>query len=73
VTDLPENVDLQWIGRTLIAHGRELRALRDDFGVMALTLLRIDRNVSALREETQRLWEAHGDLRRRVDVLEKDK
>lgn len=79
--DIPENVDLNWIARHLIElrdetrafrdeTRAELKSLRDDVNVLAWSVMRIERGVNALRDEVQRLWLAHGDLRRRVDALE---
>jgi hypothetical protein len=73
MTDLPDNVDLQWIGRQIIALQRETRGLRDDIGVMAAILRRVENNQTADREEWRGLFDAIRHVRQRVDVLEKDK
>jgi predicted nucleic acid-binding Zn-ribbon protein len=70
VTDIPDNVDLQWIARHLVELRDDLRAMRDDLNVIAWSVVRIDRNLEQLRNETQRLWLEFGDLRRRVERLE---
>jgi hypothetical protein len=77
MTDLPENIDLQWIGRHLVEMRDELaavradvRSMRDDLNVIAWSVVRLDRNLEQLRVETQRLWLEQGDLRRRIEVLE---
>ena len=81
MTEIPNNVDLGWIARNLIEGREEMRAfrdetraelksLRDDVNVLAWSVMRIERGVNALRDEVQRLWLAHGDLRRRIEHLE---
>jgi hypothetical protein len=82
--DLPDNVDLRWIGRTLIEFrdeirdlGREMRhlkdevrAIRSDLDLLVLRVMRIDANVIALRDDVQTLFMTQGNLRRRVEALE---
>jgi hypothetical protein len=73
MTDLPDNIDLAWIGRQIIGLQRETRGLRDDIGVMAAILRRVENNQTADREEWHGLFDAIRHVRQRVDVLEKDK
>jgi hypothetical protein len=88
VTELPDNVDLQWIGRHLIdfrdetrielsSFGRdlsgvrdELQGLREQIGVAIAGLLRVERNLSAVRQDIRILFDADRDLRRRIEALE---
>jgi hypothetical protein len=63
MTDLPENVDLQWIGRTLLA-------MRDDMTVMAAVLRRLDNAQTDFRDEMRALFDMHRQLRSRVDAVE---
>jgi predicted RNase H-like nuclease (RuvC/YqgF family) len=82
--ELPENVDLRWLGRTLIGFrdemrdlGREVRHLKDevravrsDLDLLVLRAMRIDTNVTALRDDIQTLFITQGDHRRRIEALE---
>ena len=70
MTDLPENVDLQWIGREILALRRETRGLRDDIGVMAAILRRVENNQTADRDEWRGLFDAIRHLRERIDRVE---
>jgi hypothetical protein len=83
--DIPENVDLEWIARHLLAIVRHLVAmrgsitalergqesLRDDVGIMAAILRRVDHNQTAYRDELRQLYEMHRDLRERVETIER--
>ena len=75
MSDLPDNVDLQWLGRTLIDFRqetrRDVRALRDDIGVMAAILRRVENSQVADREEWRGLFDAIRHLRDRVEAVEK--
>ena len=46
---LPDNVDLQWLGKAIIALQRDVRGLRDDIGVMAAILRRVENNQTSDR------------------------
>jgi hypothetical protein len=70
VTELPDNIDLQWIGRQIIALQRETRGLRDDIGVMAAILRRVENNQTADRDEWRGLFDAIRHVRGRVETLE---
>jgi len=63
MTDIPDNVDLNWIARHLVAQ-------RDDFGVMAAILRRVDNNQTAYRDELRQLYELYRDLRGRLEAIE---
>lgn len=73
MTDIPDNVDLQWIARHLVELRDDVRGMREDLNVIAWSVVRLDRNLEQLRNETQRLWLEHGALRRRIDSLEATK
>jgi len=84
MNDVPDNVDLQWIARTLVAIRDEqgamraelralkqdVRSIREDLDVLTMRVIRIDGQLQALRDDVQRLFEMHGDLRRRVEAIE---
>jgi len=70
MTELPDNVDLQWIGRQIIALQRETRGLRDDLGVMAAILRRVENNQTSDRDEWRGLFDAIRHVRGRVETLE---
>jgi hypothetical protein len=77
MTELPENIDLQWIGRTLLAVQRDIRdvrtdqqtlhedhrAMRDQVDVLVMTSLRLERGMASLREDVR-------ELRDRINRLE---
>ncbi|HTZ68170.1 MAG TPA: hypothetical protein VMB83_12055 [Roseiarcus sp.] len=77
MTELPENIDLQWIGRTLLAVQNRLatfeqlvtdvrddmRAMREQVDVVVMTSLRLERGMASLRDDVRQ-------LRQRVDRLE---
>jgi hypothetical protein len=72
VTEVPDNVDLNWIARTLVAMRRDTQSLRDDVSVLAAILRRVDNNQAAFREELRDLYEPHRDLRARIETIEGD-
>jgi hypothetical protein len=58
MSELPENVDLRWIGRTLLDMRDELaglrtdvRRLREDFDLLVVRVMRIDNAVTLERDE----------------------
>ena len=62
MSDLPDNVDLAWIGRTLIALRddvrdlkADLRHVRDDLDVVTMRVIRIDNAFAGLREDLRAL------------------
>ena len=71
MTDIPDNIDLNWIARTLVGMRRDLQSLRTDVDIMAAILRRVDDNQNAFREEARLLFEMHRDLRSRVDAVER--
>lgn len=88
MTDVPDNVDLQWLARHLVefrdetrvelsAFSRDLSGVRDEMqglreqiGVAIAGLLRVERNLSAVRQDIRVLFDADRDLRRRIEALE---
>ena len=67
---LPDNVDLQWIGKAIIGLQRDVRGLRDDIGVMAAILRRVENNQTSDRDEWRGLFDAIRHVRGRVETLE---
>ena len=62
MTDIPDNVDLNWIARTLLALRDDVRDLkgdlrhvREDVDVVAMRVIRIDASVTALRDDIRDL------------------
>ena len=72
MTEVPDNVDLNWIARALVAMRRDLQSLRDDVSVIAAILRRVDNNQAAFREELRALYDLHRDLRARIEAVEGD-
>jgi hypothetical protein len=55
---------------TALERGQE--SLRDDVGIMAAILRRVDHNQTAYRDELRQLYEMHRDLRERVETIERE-
>jgi len=72
VTEVPDNVDLNWIARTLVTMRRDTQSLRDDVSVLVAILRRVDNNQAAFREELRALYDLHRDLRARIETIEGD-
>lgn len=70
MTELPENVTLDWLGREFIAQRDDLRALRAGVDMLIRLVIRVDRTLDAVREDIRSLWSQDGDLRRRIEALE---
>ena len=70
MSDLPENVTLEWLGRRLLAQDRKLQALQDDVSVIVATLRRLDNAHADDREEMRPLFDLHRELRKRVETVE---
>ena len=49
---------------------REMRTMRDEFGVMAAILRRVDNNQGAYRDDIHAVYAMHRDLRARIETLE---
>jgi hypothetical protein len=54
MTDIPQNVDLSWIARHLVAVRDDIRSLRDDVDIMSAILRRVDNNQTSYRDELRR-------------------
>ncbi len=72
MTEVPDNVDLNWIAGTLVAMRRDTQSLREDVSVLAAILWRVDNNQAAFREELRVVYEPHRDLRARIETIEGD-
>jgi hypothetical protein len=70
MTEPPENVTLDWLGRQFTAQRDDLRALRTDMDMLIRLVTRVDHTLDAVREDIRSLWSQHGDLRRRIEALE---
>jgi hypothetical protein len=70
MTELPENVTLDWLGRQFMAQRDDLRSVRTDMDMLIRLVTRIDHTLDAVREDIRSLWSQHGDLRRRIEALE---
>ena len=72
MTELPDNVDLNWLGRQAITQRNSLRSMRTDMDMLVRLVTRIDSTLDAIRADLRTLWLSHSDLRRRVDASEED-
>jgi hypothetical protein len=70
MSDLPDNVTLEWLGRQTTATRDDLRALRADMDMLIRLVTRVDHTLDAVREDIRSLWVQQGDLRRRIEALE---
>ena len=70
MTDVPENIDLNWIGRRLVALQDDSCALRSDMDMLVRIVVRLDNTVNALREDVRALWSSQRDLRQRLEAVE---
>ena len=70
MTDLPESVSLEWLGRQFLAQRDDLRALRTDMDMLIRLVTRIGTTLDAVREDIRSLWATSSDLRRRIEALE---
>jgi uncharacterized protein (DUF3084 family) len=68
--DMPDNVDLNWVARTLLAIQREVRSLRDDVTVASAILNRIDSNQTSFVEELRAMRTQQERVRKRIESLE---
>lgn len=65
MAELPDNVDLQWVGRQVIALQQDVRMMRNDLDMLTKLAVRVDRSVDALREDIRTIWMSH-----RIETLE---
>ena len=70
MTELPENVTLDWLGRQFMAQRDDLRGLRTDMDMLIRRVTRVDHTLDAVREDIRSLWSQNGDLRGRIESLE---
>lgn len=77
MSDIPDNVDWQWIARNLVANreglaqlSRDVQEMRDDlqgmreqFDVVVMTSLRLERSQASIRQDIR-------ELRQRLERLE---
>ena len=70
MTDLPANVDLQWIGKTLLAIQAEQAAARDEALVLGARVERVEAGIKLILAEIEAWTNAHRRLTERVGSLE---
>jgi hypothetical protein len=70
VSDLPDNVTLEWIGRELLGLRADVRSMRTDMDLLIRSVIRLDQSVDAMRADMRDLWLGQGELRRRIEALE---
>lgn len=70
MTELPENVTLDWLGRQFMAQRDDLRGLRTDIDMLIRLVTRVDHTLDAVREDIRSPWSQNGDLRRRIESFE---
>jgi hypothetical protein len=70
MTELPENVTLDWLGRQVMAQRDDLRGLRTDMDMLIRLVTRVDHTLDAVREDIRSPWSQNGDLRRRIESFE---
>ena len=70
MTELPENVTLDWLGRQFMAQRDDLCGLRTDMDMLIRLVTRVDHTLDAVREDIRSPWSQNGDLRRRIESLE---
>lgn len=70
MTDLPDNVDLQWIGKTLLAIQAEQGAIKDEMLVLGARMERCEAGINVILAEIRAWTNAHKRLSERVGALE---
>jgi hypothetical protein len=60
MADIPDNVDLNWIARRLLALQDDTRALRADMDMLTRMVVRMDHTLDAVREDIRSLWGSPG-------------
>jgi hypothetical protein len=58
MADIPDNVDLNWIARRLLALQDDTRALRTDMDMLTRMVVRMDHTLDAVREDIRSLLPA---------------
>ncbi len=70
LSDIPENIDLNWLGRRVLALQDDSRAIRADMDMLIRLAIRMDHTLDAVREDIRALWTGQGELRRRIEAIE---
>ena len=70
MTELPEDVTLDWLGRQFMAQRDDLRGLRTHMDMLIRLVTRVGHTLDAVREDIRSLWPQNRDLRRRIESLE---
>ena len=70
MSDLPENVTLEWLGRNILDLRRDVRSLKDDMSVVVAIMTRLNNAQSNHHSEMQALFDLHRELRKRVEKVE---
>lgn len=81
MSELPENIDLNWLGQTLLDARRETREgfaklhtdmqnMREDMDMLIRLATRVDTTLDAVRADIRSLWLGQGALRKRIEALE---
>jgi hypothetical protein len=60
MADIPDNVDVNWIARRLLALQDNTRALRTDVDMLIRMVVRMDHTLDAVREGIRSLMEQPG-------------
>jgi hypothetical protein len=68
MTDIPDNVSLQWLARHLVSFREETR---HDFAELRRDIRHLSEDVTAMRDDIRVLTVDAGDLRERIETLEK--
>ncbi len=63
MTEVPDNVDRNWIARVLVAMRRDLQSLRDDANVSAAILRRVDNNQARFASDARLPQSDNGNSR----------
>jgi capsule polysaccharide export protein KpsE/RkpR len=70
MSDLPDNVDLQWIGRTLLAIQDELLVTGARMNYVEASMTRLEAGIQVVTTEVRALRNEVRRMSQRVDVLE---
>ena len=70
MSEVPESITLDWLGRQFMVQRDDLRALRADMDMLIRLVTRVDHTLDPVREDIRSLWLQNGDLRRRIEAVE---
>jgi cob(I)alamin adenosyltransferase len=70
VTDLPDNVDLQWIGRQLLRIQGDIATIKDELLVTNARIDRVEASIQLLLTEMRAVRNLSARLDSRVTALE---